>query len=56
MKEELTTKMHFDFFEGEELLEMKALAVYANLEKGKELNNLLKEYELTLEEYNKYKP
>lgn len=55
--DELTSKMHLEFFEGEEKIEIAALIVYAEVSKhGKSLDDALKEYKITNEQYEKYRP
>lgn len=57
MKEELTTKMHMEFCKSEEeRLELAAMAAFSEIRKGKSKESALKEYGITEEQYERYKP
>lgn len=57
MKEELTSKMHMEFCKDEEeRLELAAMAVFADVKKGKSKEIALKEYNITADQYEAYKP
>lgn len=58
MEEELTSKMHSEFAQDEEeRLEFAAMAAYMEINKHKkDFDDTLKEYGLTVEQYEKHRP
>ena len=57
MKEELTTKMHGEFMEGEYTQEeMAAMGVFGMLNKGASLEDALAKYEMTEARYRELCP